>query len=737
MSLVFACSDETPTAVGTGKTRVQDAHTTQTMSGTATSAPSTPTPSRVPTRVDSQKAAAQALPEVDAEVCGDCHPSILEGFQATGMGNSLYRPKDRPRIENFSPAKATVIHPVTGVQYRAFIDAEGRYWQEESLPGTDYVRRVEAEYVIGSGNHTRSYLGTVDGRVVELPMTWYSVRKIWDMSPGYERENHHRFSRPVKAMCLFCHNDLTQESELKEAMFEEPLAEGISCVRCHGDARAHVAARMNGEAPARGDKDPHIFNPARSSPEKQLQVCQQCHLGGEMRVLLDGNTWDQYDPQTPLADYMSLYVYAQDGGSEFSITSHGHRLSMSACAQSSKDAMKCTTCHNPHRRDKATETSGGCLTCHQMADCGDEHRAQDASCSSCHMHRGGTSDIPHVTFTDHFIRKNPSADQETPRPDTLQIIDVLAPYRSHDNPEKARVREGIAHARMWRMDGKDKHRPEAIRILSEALKVYPQSADGWGELAMALKAEGRFPEALQAFNAALQAGDGTHRFMLDQAEILEAIGQLPQAEKLLDSAVQRSPEDRGLWGNLANVRFRLGKMDAAERAYVLSEKYGPSQALTASNRGYLELQRKDYDAAEYWFKQGLKRDGLNPMMYANLGTLALARGRPDDAQGYYQDALKRDDNFVVALWMLGRISMDRKQWMPARAYFEKLISAAPKDPRGYIELANSHVRAGDRMGAQRAVMRGQAALPGHPAILQMLMRLRSAAPDIRPPNFPQ
>ena len=162
------------------------------------------------------------------------------------------------------------------------MDDDGRLWQEEILPGTAYKRRVEAEYVIGSGNHTRSYLGTIDGRVVELPMTWYSVRKIWDMSPGYEREDHHRFERPVKGICLFCHNDLTRESATTEAVFEEPLAEGISCVRCHGDARAHVHARMKGETPATGQADPHIFNP-RSRPQTQLRSVPM-PLRGEMRV---------------------------------------------------------------------------------------------------------------------------------------------------------------------------------------------------------------------------------------------------------------------------------------------------------------------------------------------------------------------------------------------------------------------------------------------------------------------
>ena len=36
---------------------------------------------------------------------------------------------------------------------------------------TKYRRAVEVKYIIGSGNHTRSYLGVVNDQLVELPLT--------------------------------------------------------------------------------------------------------------------------------------------------------------------------------------------------------------------------------------------------------------------------------------------------------------------------------------------------------------------------------------------------------------------------------------------------------------------------------------------------------------------------------------------------------------------------------------
>ena len=71
------------------------------------------------------------------------------------------------------------------------------------------------------------------------------------------------------------------------AGYGSPFAEGITCTRCHGDGTKHVALREAGKGPAAGQADSSIVNPKRLSNQKQLRICQQCHLTGESRVLLE------------------------------------------------------------------------------------------------------------------------------------------------------------------------------------------------------------------------------------------------------------------------------------------------------------------------------------------------------------------------------------------------------------------------------------------------------------------
>ncbi|MEZ4432537.1 MAG: tetratricopeptide repeat protein [bacterium] len=674
-------------------------------------------------------AAAPTKPPPGPEVCADCHPDQTFGFLETGMGRSLYRPTARPPIEDFTPEKATVTHPHSGLRYRAYVDADGRWWQEETMPGTDYRRALEVQWVVGSGNHTRSYLGVVEGEVVELPLTWYSRRRIWDMSPGYEGPKHFRFDRPVKPICLFCHNDLTPAVDETLAGYATPLAEGITCGRCHGDGTAHVAARLAGTAPPAGQPDPSILNPARLSPVRQLRVCQQCHLTGEDRVILTGRRWDTYDPRTPLEDHLSIFVYAQDGGPDFGIASHGHRLSLSKCFTASGGALACTKCHDPHHTSDARSQRAACLGCHQPQDCGSAHgTAPDAACAECHMRKGGTSDIPHVTFTDHFIRKDPRPEETPARPHTTELVDALAETREGDDPRDAAVRLGMAHARIWRFHGKPEHLPIAEKKLTAALAARPERADAWEELGHVRAGLGDLVGARAAYAEVEERDPKAVLYRLEQSEVLEALGEVAAAEAALRDAVTKQPKNRKAWGNLANLLQRAGRFDDAEAAYATAEALAPEAAVTANNRGHNAIQRGDLEAAARWFAEAKRRDGADAMAPFNQGTLALRQGDKAGALTRFEEAMKLDPKFPLPYWIRGRMRLAAGDLAAAEVDLTRYSELDPKNPNGWIDLARVHQKRGETSGAIDTLLRGRFHLPRHPAIEQALEIVSAGRP---------
>lgn len=703
------------------------------------------------------------------EACADCHPKHVAGFLKTGMGKALYPPKHAKIIEHF-PASgvAEVIHPITKVIYQAWIDQEGRWWQGEKSADGSYQKNVEVNYIIGSGNHTRSYLSDIHGEIYELPLTWYTHRKMWDMSPGYHKRNHFRFSRPIKANCLFCHNDLTPMRMDRMNAFKGPLAHGISCIRCHGDGAAHIEARYNGENPSKDQIDPTILNPAHLSPQRQLQICQQCHLAGEARSLLPGRRWDEYDPRTPLQDYMLIYGYddqaevlkvsGQDhsnkvhkGRSDFGIASHGERLNLSACAQGKK-VLTCSTCHNPHQPQSDQAYTQACLGCHTQKSCGREHqsnigveslhhgertksradsqvksKAEPVHCSQCHMRKGGTSDIPHVNFTDHWIRKRP---ENTPK--SSQGVWPLKSLLPELDPKYVAYASGlkaIAYSQILRFQNRPEYTQITIEGLVRASQNYKNWSTIWKVLAEVMVWTGYLKDAQIAYfeYAKLQENDWNTR--VDEAIILKRLKLLDQAEYVLREVVSNDATHLRAWGELATLLQLKQQWEASEEIYQQLDQIAPDMSSTAFNQAYIALLKRDVTKAKYWIEQGIKRDGIGRDAPFYQSSLAMLQGKTAKAISYLDEALRRDPQFTQALSLRAGLMSKEKRWDEAIRDFKMLIIHNPNHAKTYIAISKAYQEKGSLYEALDTLQQAQKRLPKNPLINQALQTLITHLPS--------
>src|SRR5690606_30118835 len=110
-----------------------------------------------------------------------------------------------------------------------------------------------------------------------------------------------------------------------------------------------------------------------------------------------------------------------ENGEDFVMAAHAERFQQSKCFKSNvsgtgeqiKAAFTCISCHNPHvsvRQTNLKTFNNVCSSCHieSKNDCSlniREREAKKNNCVACHMPGSGTSDIPHVSVHDHYIRK--------------------------------------------------------------------------------------------------------------------------------------------------------------------------------------------------------------------------------------------------------------------------------------------------------------------------------------------
>ena len=136
---------------------------------------------------------------VGTTTCISCHPDEYKSYLKTAHSQALSNidvAKEPPNGEFF--------HEASNRHYRIY-RKEGQLRHEESTLLPRGKRAILADfpmrYAIGSGRFSRSYLVKADGFFMESPVTWYSKRPGWAISPGFDGYNS-GFGRPAEIRCL-------------------------------------------------------------------------------------------------------------------------------------------------------------------------------------------------------------------------------------------------------------------------------------------------------------------------------------------------------------------------------------------------------------------------------------------------------------------------------------------------------------------------------------------------------
>jgi Tfp pilus assembly protein PilF len=349
----------------------------------------------------------------DDASCGNCHAEIAKTYREVGMARSFYRPRAAAFVEDFDAPPYFHAKSQQYFEIRRRGDAlTFRRYQVAKDGAPIHVFEQRVDWILGSGNHSRTYLyATPGGELYQLPLAWYSQTREWRMAPGFDRSDHEGVMRRVRYECMFCHNayGAAREEPLsywRSQTFATQLSEGIGCQRCHGPGAKHVElATAKGEVAAIRSS---IVNPARIGRKLRNDICYQCHM--QPTVIISGmrkfgRDIQSFRPGQPLDEYAHRIDIDEDvmpRGERFEINHHPYRLEQSRCVTESEGRLGCLTCHDPHRKVvDAAHYRKACMSCHATP-----HRETE-DCTSCHMQKRRPQDVVNVVMTDHFIRRTP------------------------------------------------------------------------------------------------------------------------------------------------------------------------------------------------------------------------------------------------------------------------------------------------------------------------------------------
>jgi tetratricopeptide (TPR) repeat protein len=372
----------------------------------------------------------------------------------------------------------------------------------------------EVQFVLGSGEHGRSYLVDRDGYLFQTPISWYTQKQTWDLSPGFNANP----TRPIEVLCLFCHSNEAIPVEHSVNRYRPPIFRGyaIGCERCHGPGELHVKRRQDEKALQ--EVDDTIVNPRHLEPSLREAVCQQCHLQGEEHVLRRGRQPFDFRPGLPLHLFWSVFMRAGQRQDSAKAVGHVEQMYTSRCFRESNGKMGCISCHDPHLlpapKESVTYYRNRCLKCHQETSCSQSvatRKRQNPAdnCVVCHMPKAESSNIAHTSITNHRIPRQPGTTeaQSGPIGSTAEYPLTLfhQDQRDTDDPDAGRDL-GIALVNLsWHSERSRRRQLSefALPLLQRAEQVGPEDIPAWEAKASVLLFLDRAEEARTAAETAL------------------------------------------------------------------------------------------------------------------------------------------------------------------------------------------------------------------------------------------
>lgn len=633
------------------------------------------------------------------------------------MARSFYRATPTNMVEQFD---AELHHEPSGRTYQ-MVRRGDRFFMIRFQTGfggrRDNIFEAEIHYVIGSGNHARTYVHrTAENRLVQLPVSWYRENGgYFAMSPGYDHASHLDFRRKITYDCIFCHNaypDVPAGGDLAGAdpVYPTTLPEGIDCQRCHGPGGAHVSAAQQKLAPEQIRAA--IVNPARLSFERQLEVCLQCHLETTSFPLPNSiqrfhRGAFSYRPGEPLADYMLHFDHAPGSGREdkFEIVSAAYRLFQSACFQRSDRKLLCTTCHNPHDIPRGAKAvahySRVCRSCHEPAltarirSGGHPHAAE---CLSCHMPKRRTEDVVHAVMTDHaIVRRKPARDLLAPLAERREVEGVS--YRGEvvlhypralpPSPERDLY---LAFAQV----AQKSNMTAGIRRLEEALQRHqPREPQFYFELGWALAEDGSLGRAVDYYRAALERDPDFVPALRGLGAALIKLGRPDEAIGVLENALALDHRDPATLSELARARYRSGRLDQAIAALEQALGLDPDLVEAHDLLGSILLESGRLERAETAVREALRRQPDLASAHVNLGNLLVARGRVAEAEYHFYKAVALAPSLAVARYSLGALLAGGGRFDEAGAQIAAALELNPNFAEAHEVQGNLRARKGD------------------------------------------
>ena len=253
---------------------------------------------------------------------------------------------------------------------------------------------------------------------------------------------------------------------------------------------------------------------------------------------------------------------------------------------------------------------------------------------------------------------------------------------------------------------------QAIADLRTILRDVPNSARALLMLGKAHDLAGSVELAQEHYQKAFQAGKHAPQFGLTYGELLIRRNQAGRAESVAEDILRVAPGHIPAMKLLAQARISKGDWVGAQAVADELQKQDGKQQAAEQIRGTVLAARKNYAESIEVFKRAFQAAPAETQPMVSLVRTYLLAGKNNEAISFLTSVVQASPDNVGARLLLGQLQLAKGDQAAATQAFQAVISRQPKDPVGYINLANLHLGGKRFPEAEQAVTQGLTAIPG-------------------------
>jgi tetratricopeptide (TPR) repeat protein len=248
---------------------------------------------------------------------------------------------------------------------------------------------------------------------------------------------------------------------------------------------------------------------------------------------------------------------------------------------------------------------------------------------------------------------------------------------------------------------------EAIRYLTAAAALRPNSTSAHLNLGQVLYNAGLFVEAIASFQKALEI-DPKHAYAHNGLGISLCDGKrdLDGGMACFRQAIALDPKLAVAHYNLGTALKDKGELDEAIACWRKAIALDPKHANAHCNLGNALQGKGKVEEAIACFRKVIEIDPKYAMAHHNLGSVLQEKGQVDEAIACYQKAADLDPRNAVYHYALGTMLLRKGKVDQAIPCFQKAIQLAPQLSQAHCNLGHALKRQGRFAESLAALKRG-------------------------------